>query len=456
MSNGEEKKDDRKLKLAFSGGGFRATYYCLGAFRRLVELGLWKNVSRIDSVSGGSITAGAILAALKDGDFKDVDDFNKRVTEPLGNLGQLGLREMITRRWLTFLLIIHAIIFSTLTFQLRIPWFLSLPVTFVLFLLIFFLVLTNIFSILFEYYLNKLYFHGLTMDSLNEHANYPEWSANATCLNAGARFRFKQTDFGGHKIGVTTEKNNIRVSFAVACSACFPPVFAPFKLKTKDRKFYFNWWTSNKRLNKNAPEVIYLTDGGVYDNLGSENIIKGNDPFIILDAGGYFPLWKNNQSFSNMFLIWFKLQARILATALNQVTALRRRIIFSKTQPTGGVMLILGEKTKNYIDYPACETFGKLSQNVNNSLPSYEIFDSDVEELVSNIRTDLDCSNEIEIELLMYMGAVKTDIIVKRYLSGWINPSLSGNMPEKPKFSVEEIKEALKNSGRIRMKLFCR
>jgi len=57
--------DNLKFRLAFSGGGFRATFYALGAFRRLVELGLWKNVSHIDSVSGGSITAGAIMEALK-------------------------------------------------------------------------------------------------------------------------------------------------------------------------------------------------------------------------------------------------------------------------------------------------------------------------------------------------------------------------------------------------------
>lgn len=448
---------DKKLKLAFSGGGFRATYYCLGAFRRLVELGLWKSVSRIDSVSGGSIAAGAILAALKDGEFKNVNDFDKRVTIPLKNLGHLGLREMITRRWLAFLIIIHTVILSILTFQFHVSLLLSLLVIIVFFLLIFFVVLTNIFSILFEYYLNKLFFHDLTMNSLREYANSPEWSANSTCLNAGARFRFKQADFGGHKIGVTTDNNNIKVSFAVACSACFPPVFAPFKLKTGQRNYYFNWWKpESKILNENPPKALYLTDGGVYDNLGSENIIKGNDPFIILDAGGYFSSWGNKQSFLDVFLIWFKLQSRILATALNQVTALRRRLIFSKSKAVGGSTLILGEKTKNYIDSPAYENFGKLSQNLNNNLPQYEIYDDEIEEMISNIRTDLDCFNKAEIELLMYQGALKTDIVIKRYLSDWISPSLLGNMPEKPKLSVDEIKVSLNDSGKVRLKIFCR
>ena len=45
---------DNKINLGFSGGGFRATFYCLGAYRRLVELGLEKHVNEITSVSGGS------------------------------------------------------------------------------------------------------------------------------------------------------------------------------------------------------------------------------------------------------------------------------------------------------------------------------------------------------------------------------------------------------------------
>ena len=56
---------DNKINLGFSGGGFRATFYCLGAYRRLVELGLEKHVNEITSVSGGSITAA--ITALNSG-----------------------------------------------------------------------------------------------------------------------------------------------------------------------------------------------------------------------------------------------------------------------------------------------------------------------------------------------------------------------------------------------------
>ena len=53
--------NNKNIRLSFSGGGFRATFYCLGAYRRLVELGLANIVTHINSVSGGSIVAGQIM-----------------------------------------------------------------------------------------------------------------------------------------------------------------------------------------------------------------------------------------------------------------------------------------------------------------------------------------------------------------------------------------------------------
>jgi NTE family protein len=49
--------------LALSGGGFRATLFHCGALWRLNELGLLRDVARVSSVSGGSITAGALALA---------------------------------------------------------------------------------------------------------------------------------------------------------------------------------------------------------------------------------------------------------------------------------------------------------------------------------------------------------------------------------------------------------
>ncbi|WP_255451039.1 MULTISPECIES: patatin-like phospholipase family protein [Bacillus cereus group] len=83
----------KELKLALSGGGFRATFYALGGYKRLVECKLDHCVNSISSVSGGSITAAAIMLALhKGGSFRNVNDFEERVVNPLVKLGQIDLR----------------------------------------------------------------------------------------------------------------------------------------------------------------------------------------------------------------------------------------------------------------------------------------------------------------------------------------------------------------------------
>src|SRR5918993_272115 len=56
--------DPRKPKggiaLCLSGGGYRAMLFHIGSLWRLNELGYLKKLTRISSVSGGSITAGVL------------------------------------------------------------------------------------------------------------------------------------------------------------------------------------------------------------------------------------------------------------------------------------------------------------------------------------------------------------------------------------------------------------
>ena len=55
---------DRRIGIAISGGGHRATLYSLGGLAYLADAGLNKSVVAIASVSGGSITNG-YLALLE-------------------------------------------------------------------------------------------------------------------------------------------------------------------------------------------------------------------------------------------------------------------------------------------------------------------------------------------------------------------------------------------------------
>lgn len=79
----------RKLGLALSGGGFRASLYHLGVLRRLAELDLLRRVEVVSTVSGGSIV-GALYALLVKRELER--------SERLGRRDYLELVDELTRR----------------------------------------------------------------------------------------------------------------------------------------------------------------------------------------------------------------------------------------------------------------------------------------------------------------------------------------------------------------------
>ena len=358
------------FRISFSGGGFRATFFGLGVYRRLVALNLHNHISHINSVSGGSIVAAQILNALSYGNFKSIEDFDLRVTKPLIILGQCRLRQKM----------LYRVIYP------------SLP--------------RRRFSKLFPKLLDRYLFNGRTLRELPE---YPELSIHSTCLNTGKRFRFKQRDMGGNIIGVTQNNDTTKISFAVACSAAFPMLFAPYRLKTEGLKFYQRWWTNNPITNdKNLPPILYLSDGGVYDNLGSESIIKYDDRFIVCDASGFLEQWEYTKMPN-----WLSLNWRPLDTGLDQIVLLRRRLLYQKSKEVKGCQLILRDSINKVLQNP--ENYGSLSKKVFD-LPDYELMSEEHQNYLGNIRTDLDGFHDIEIKSLMWSGAVRADIVVNRYL----------------------------------------
>src|ERR1700694_1518754 len=58
--NTDATKIEQGIALCLSGGGYRAMVFHLGPIISLNEVGLLKKLSRISSVSGGSITAGRL------------------------------------------------------------------------------------------------------------------------------------------------------------------------------------------------------------------------------------------------------------------------------------------------------------------------------------------------------------------------------------------------------------
>ncbi|MWC29306.1 patatin-like phospholipase family protein [Paenibacillus sp. MMS18-CY102] len=388
------------LKLAFSGGGFRATFFCLGAYRRLVELGIADEVSSISSVSGGSITAGAIMLGLSSGKFQSVEDFDQRVTGPLQRLGQSNLRQKIMRRSII-----------PRTTELASHFKPELPRT--------------RFSRLYPKLLDESLFQGKKIKDL---PSYPEWSCNATCLNTLKRFRFKVTDMYAGLLGQSKEIDDITVAFAVAASAAFPMMFAPLKLSGKGRTFVDEYCAAHAKV---SPDLLYLTDGGVYDNLGSESILKDDTPYIILDASAAEKSWglKDRPSY-------LKLNSRLLSVSLDQIVNLRRRLIFTHKQ---GIQMILG-RSINKIRNAEQEHRPSLID-----LPEYPSHYEEIEGLIGGLRTDLDAFHDVEIASLMWSGAIHTDLAVKAVAPEIVPAQKWNDVPVYP-FSdnISEATEILK------------
>ena len=92
----------------------------------------------------------------------------------------------------------------------------------------------------------------------------------------------------------------LRLADAVAASSAFPPFLSPMLLKVPG-------------------STMHLTDGGVYDNLGLEPVVKNCRQVYVSDGGGTFGEPKNPAR------DWIRGTIRVLETVDVQVRRLRRR-----------------------------------------------------------------------------------------------------------------------------------
>ena len=123
----------------------------------------------------------------------------------------------------------------------------------------------------------------------------PEWSINATTAENGKRFRFKGSTIGDYESGYA-QAPDLPLSTALAVSAAFPGAIGPLALKTSQ----FEWKVRGfgEPESKARPvdpkfQTLHLYDGGVYDNLALEPLFDagrsaskhGDDIIIASDAG---------------------------------------------------------------------------------------------------------------------------------------------------------------------------
>lgn len=280
---------DKSIALALSGGGVRAMVFHMGVLKALAERNLLEKVSRISTVSGGSLLLGLILQE---------NQLRWPTSTEYLDVVYPSLREKFCTR---------SIMVGALK-QLLYPW--------------------N-----WKYLLSRANAVAKTLEKdwgvtarLSDLPIEPEVSINGTPAENGVRFRFKKDSIGDYTIGYASA-GNLKLANAMAVSAGFPGGIGPLVLDTT--KYEWRTWTPNGLGEiRNPPfSKLHLYDGGVYDNLGLEpyfnsGILKAkvqNIYIITSDAGA--PL---KTGFKRWALSPFRLM-RVLDIISNQARALRVR-----------------------------------------------------------------------------------------------------------------------------------
>jgi NTE family protein len=166
-------------------------------------------------------------------------------------------------------------------------------------------------------------FGNATLQDLPSDNEGPRFVINATNVQSGALWRFSKPYMGDYKVGRVLNPA-ISLSVAVAASSAFPPVLSPVVLDLSASSFAPD--PSAPLQSRPFTSKVYLSDGGVYDNLGLETAFKRYRTLFVSDGGGKMaPQEKPARD-------WARHALRINDVIDNQVRSLRKRQLMQEFQ----------------------------------------------------------------------------------------------------------------------------
>lgn len=241
----------KRIGLALSGGGYRATLFGLGSLWRLNDAGLLGRLDRITSVSGGSILNGVLAHRWSSLSFHDgrAQDFRERIADPV--------REFCS----------HTIDIAAGVLGMLVPF-------------------KTAGEFLADRYAKAL-FGQTTLKALPGPADgAPLFVFYATNMQTGRSFRFRPDMIADYMLGLS-RSTVVRLADAVAASSAFPPIFSPVILETDPAA-----WEDGEDIasRDELRKRIVLADGGVYDNMGLQTLLERVDVSLVSDAGAPFSI----------------------------------------------------------------------------------------------------------------------------------------------------------------------
>ncbi len=379
------------MGLCLSGGGFRAALFHLGALRRLNELGILSKMDTISSVSGGSIISGHLAARMKPwpNSGQEFGNWESAIADPFHEFVSLDIRTGPVRKRL-------------------LPWN-------------WFRTATQVQSLAACY---QEYLIKLRLDQLPER---PRFIFCATDLVFGVNWIFERERVGDYQAGYLNPAPSWPVADAVAASSCFPPVFGPWIPPIKPNQLSGGKYPAGPRRDELVAS-IRLSDGGVYDNMGTEPVWKDHKVVVVSDGGAPFRFKASKTPARRI--------GRYLSIVGNQSSALRKRWLIAnfKSCIMKGTYWGIASDTGSYPE--------KAADGYSKGL---------AEEYIARIRTDLDCFNEAERAVLENHGYLLADAAATSYLSAYVSIHTPPSVPHPEWMDEIEVAKALKDSHKRRL-----
>ena len=269
------------VALCLSGGGYRAMLFHVGAIWRLNELRYLPKLDRVSSVSGGSITAGALgmnWSRLQFDDNGFAGNLDEQFVQPIRSISS------------------KTIDMGAVFGGILLPGTISDRVA--------------------GAYRKHVFGHT----GLQDLPDRPRFVINATNVQTGSLWRFSKPYMADYLVGLVRNPK-VELAVAVAASSAFPPILSPVQLSIDPANF-----DPAERGPLHEPPYtsdVVLADGGVYDNLGLETAWKRYTTILVSDGGGKMgPQPKPKHD-------WARHAYRTLGIIDTQVRNLRKRQVVS-------------------------------------------------------------------------------------------------------------------------------
>jgi NTE family protein len=245
-------------------------------------------------------------------------------------------------------------------------------------------------------------------------------------MSYGVNWIFSKDRVGDWQLGYLRPAPDWPVARAVAASSCFPPVFSPLRLGLEPQALQGGHTPAGPRRDQ-AIAKLGLTDGGVYDNMGLEPVWRSHQAVLVSNGGATFDFGADKG------LLW-RLQ-RYTSIVSRQASGIRQRWLVARYRrdEVSGAYWGIGNSAH---DYDRSEGYSK------------ELAD----EVISQIRTDLDTFGEAEQAVLENHGYVLAEAAVRRYASDLVAPTPQPFTIPKPTWLDEaEVRQALADSHRLKL-----